>query len=249
MQLMKAYDKDNIKESDYTLLQRLHGSSLIARTIYAEDAVSLNFLQFLKNINDQIDVLENLNYVEEDVSNFKKVMGLEVKRMINSGVASYEAQEASIPFLGSKSRVVLSDLNDQWHWRLRARIKMIEIQTRSVPVTPYETVLFAKGSLPGVPETIKLGLDLQDRHAAFRRELLKDFERKDCVTLKSMIDVCLSNMKKYKDLDRTCDLDVSFLTDSAEGLLKDQAHKLLLDLSQAPERYSFRNSFTNPSGR
>ena len=150
---METFDKDHVKDDDYDLLQRVLNTSLLAKTIFAAEAVSLNYLQFVKNIHQQLEVLENLSYAAEDVSNFKKVMSLEVQRMIASGVGSYEREEASFLPLTKHSRVVLADLNDQWFWRLNARLKQIGINTRSVPILPYEAVLFAEGSLKGVPYT------------------------------------------------------------------------------------------------
>ena len=114
VRLMETFDKDHVKEDDYDLLQRVRNTSQLAKTIFAAEAVSLNYLQFLKNINQQLGVLENLSYAAEDVSIFKKVMSLEVQRMIASVVGSYETEEASLLFLTKHSRVVLSDLNDQW---------------------------------------------------------------------------------------------------------------------------------------
>ena len=230
VRLMETFDKDHVKDDDYDLLQRVLNTSLIAKTLFAAEAVSLNYLQFVKNIHQQLEVLENLSYAAEDVSNFKKVMALEVQRMIDSGAGSYEKDEISIMYLTKHSRVVLADLNDQWFWRLNARIKQIEINTRSVPLLPYEAVLFAEGSLKGVPTQIKLDSVLQERHASFRRQLLLDFKKKECITLKSMIDVVLANIKIYKQIDRTCDIDVSFLTDHAEDLIREKAYKMLVDL-------------------
>ena len=49
VRLMETFDKEHVKEDDYDLLQRVLNTSQLAKTIFATEAVSLNYLQFLKN--------------------------------------------------------------------------------------------------------------------------------------------------------------------------------------------------------
>ena len=230
LKVMASFDVKKTETADLVVLQRVMGSSLIARCYFTQAATTVTFLTFVKTIDAQIEVVENLNFKAEDCVNFRKVMSIEVSRLYGAGTLSYERQETSLSFCTVACRVNLADLNDHWFWRFGARVKTIGVQTRALPTFPWENALWPKGTMQGVPETIVLDGLLLAKHASFRRSMLEDIEKKKCVTLVEMQAVAVANLSSYKTLDRTCDLELSFLADHAKRLLMDASHKGIVQI-------------------
>ncbi len=80
----------------------------------------------------------------------------QVKDLDKSGIKDYERKESAIYFFTAKVQLVLSDLGDEWYFRLMARLKAAAVSARALAQLPWEDALFGDGAGPGFRELIKL---------------------------------------------------------------------------------------------
>ncbi len=86
------------------------------------EGLKLRYQQYVATINDRLRQLEDLAYTPADVQAFKDVMSHEA-RVVLERTATLEREPCEFVFMEATMRLKISDINDEWGFRLEARAR------------------------------------------------------------------------------------------------------------------------------
>ena len=99
--------------------------------------------------------MEYHNFEAAELASFRKIMMTSVESMCDDHVNTMDSKTHDVRYLDSLVPCAISNLNDEWGWRLQARYKTIAVSNGLVSRLPWETLLFGKGGhISSVPETV-----------------------------------------------------------------------------------------------
>jgi hypothetical protein len=203
---------------DPMAISRLSKSSTTGCKLFDDCAVKMDFKNFLENIDKRLNDLDHLDFNCQDVNDFKRLMSRTTSAMKHHGQKYFDKKAAKLTFLGSSIELPLGCLDDEWSFRLAARVKSAAVNAGLVRRLPWEVFLLEKDKIKGVRETCPVP-----------KELLKDIDncREACLgflgtgsmSISDMKRVCNHHSKALVSLDRTFILDIQFVNDEAETLI------------------------------
>ena len=202
---------------DLHTLQRVVTSSTIAKIMFTKLALKCNYLAFLKDVDSQVNNLEFHDYALNEVGSFKTVMRNSVKDLIAQGVQSWDRKESVVDFMTAKVKLTIADLNDDWVFRYAAKLKSTAINCKQLPLLPWEAALLPDGQVPGARQTIQISEELLRDHKNVRECALGYLGGRQ-LTFSDMRRTLSPHAKALLALDRTFDLELTFLTEHAEKL-------------------------------
>jgi hypothetical protein len=86
------------------------------------EGLKLRYQQYVATINDRLRQLEDLAYTPGDVQAFKDVLSQEA-RVVLERSAAFERKPCEFVFMEATMRIKISDINDEWGFRLEARAR------------------------------------------------------------------------------------------------------------------------------
>ena len=94
----------------------------VGALLYKGEGLKLRYQMYIATINDRLRQLEDLAYSPEDVQAFKDVMG-QGPRVVLERSAAFERKPCEFMFMEANMRIKISDINDEWGFRLDARAR------------------------------------------------------------------------------------------------------------------------------
>ena len=94
------------------------------------EGLKLRYQQYIATINDRLRQLEDLAYTPEDVQAFKDVMSQEARVVLERSQA-FERKPCEFVFMEATMRLKISDINDEWGFRLEARTRSQAVSQES----------------------------------------------------------------------------------------------------------------------
>ena len=92
---------------------------------------------YIKSIEDRVLQLEYNNFSKEDFEGFKCVMQTETKHLTRNS-PQFENKPANLHFLGLQMRLIVLSSNDEWSYRVEARMRTLAVSLNLVPRLQWE---------------------------------------------------------------------------------------------------------------
>jgi len=137
-----------------------------------------------------------------------------------------------------KVNVLMCGFNDQWSKRFYARVVALGLQNGQLPLMPWESVIFEPGAIPNV----RVSITIDEEHLAqarLAREAVLEMLGNEARTLKEIQKIVDDNARDLLDICEHFDMDLSFLADSAEGILQKQCKDEVLAALPTTEQPRF----------
>ena len=200
-------------------LSRVLRSSSIGEALFSDYARLLDFAVFVNTINARLDDLEHLDFKEDDVVSFKNIMRSTASNLKLHGQKTFDKKACELQFFGQACELVLACPDDEWSFRLAARVKTAAMNGRILTLLPWEQLILECGALPGVRENCMVPRSLL-KDAANCRDACNHFLN-GVNTISDMRRICSHHSKSLLALDRTFTLELTFLDCHAEKRLAD----------------------------
>ena len=127
-------------------------SSILATKVggllYKGEGLKMRYRLFLRTIDQRLAQLQDLSYAPEDLEAFKKVMGEESKLVLENCPA-FEKKVCTLLYLGVTMEFDIVGVNDEWSFRLAAKMQTQALSRAELPRLPWESLLFGEGALEG----------------------------------------------------------------------------------------------------
>ena len=146
------------KDAEIEDVEMMMKGSEIAKELFSQEARSLEGQQFEKEIEKRIYDLECEGFEPTEVGNFRRIMYAHAESFDSETASTFDGKELSLPFIGHDICTCISVPNDEWNFRLQARVKTLAVATRKVARTPWEIMLYGEdGKIPNTPECVDPG--------------------------------------------------------------------------------------------
>lgn len=208
-------------------LRRCLSSSDIGATMLSQAALKMNYSVYIQGISESLQDLESNRFIPEEVNNFKTVMMKRAKELQECGAMSYAKGLASIVFCSAKVCIPVQCPDDEWYYRLWAKVKSAGINNGCLKMAPWEELLFSVGGIPAVPETIKVNEELLS-DALNARDACMGLLGPQKLTLAEMKKVVGCHLKSLLALDRSFALEAAFLSDVVQEKLHERVQQQVL---------------------
>ncbi|CAK0839486.1 unnamed protein product [Prorocentrum cordatum] len=199
-------------------VQELLGTK-IGIELYRAEAGDMKYDLFTANCESMLDELEHNDYADTELEGFKNLMDAEMRDLAVFGFKTYQKKECNHEFLMERCKVTLASLRDDFWFRLIARVKSIAVNILELPRLPWEEVLWGgEGRIPGVPETVKVPMQVLKKNKNARGALISLMPRSVALTFAEMRD---SVAKHKAECIRMCPdfvHEVSFAMQHAEAV-------------------------------
>jgi hypothetical protein len=138
-----------------TEIQRIM-SSRVGKSMYGHAWLKVAWGLYVKKIEEQLANLEHNDFLLDEVESFKVLMLRESAALVASGHKLYDKKNASIEHLGQTLKLKLTCPNDEWSFRLAAKLKTVGVNSGVLKKLPWEDVICADGPIPGVAAHAKV---------------------------------------------------------------------------------------------
>lgn len=162
--------------------------------------------------------LDHVDFATDAVAGFRLAMETRAMELVKLGHSMFEKAISKMTFMGCEMQVAIHTPHDEFEYRLMAHIKSCIVNSGLVEMLPWESLLFERGSIAGVPQHANVPPALYAALAT-AREVARDFVGAAPMPLGDMIRVMTSKAKHLVNLDRSFALDLHFLTEHAEHML------------------------------
>jgi hypothetical protein len=122
----------------------------------------------VESIADRIAQLENSDFEDEGYAKRKQLAESDCDALVENGLDSFSNVEAVIDWIVGPRTMILEDPYDQYNYREQARIILISINAKVVPVLPWEAWFIDVGNMPGVPVISQVPQTLFQPHLCVR---------------------------------------------------------------------------------
>ena len=219
--------KDDVTPA-HILLSRALRACRIARSMFSDAAKKMNYDGFVSQVERGLESLVYHDFCANEIISFRAISAREAGKLVDEGELSFEKVDVRVTFLGTSVMIPRSSLHDDWEFRFAACIKSNACNSGCLPLMPWEKVLFKVGAIPHTSQTVKPPEEALHDYANVRDTVLHCMG-KDLVTFADMRKQAQSHAKTWLCLDRSFCLELSFLSEIAEGMAKEQLHHAVLD--------------------
>ena len=210
-------------DPDGRVLRRCITASCTTASMFKDLTKKSQYVLFVAAINERLKQLDFNDFDEVALSDFPVVMAQEVQSLKESGFDAYETRTSWIEFMGSKVKVELSDLDDEWRVRREALLKTLAVSSNSIRRLPWEVALHGDQSIAGIRQTVSLSDKITEPYVNVREVMFSIMG--DVRTLAEMLKILTSNEKLLYQSDRTCSvLELGYLKNHAEQDLLQSCH-------------------------
>ena len=105
--------------------------------MFEGEARQMSYALFIETIENKIKGLEHLNYVEEEWNNFVIAMKVTTKQVM-SGLPGFSKKPCRLSMLNVPMTVSILSANDEWSFRLQARVRSVGVSCKALPRMPWE---------------------------------------------------------------------------------------------------------------
>lgn len=187
---------------------------------------------YVSEVKQSLTDLEHNGYAADELQSFREVMSQKVARLKSQGHRRM-TWEMKTEMLGEEITLNMDDPNDEWMWRLHARVKSIAINTRQLKPLWYEEILVPQGTLADAPSHLVLPDSMVEQYMAARgtvADLLAGVSEMDMA-----VKIVSTAADTLLDLDKSFECDLAFLNQSAGAMLKNRVHQEVLGALPGPK--------------
>jgi hypothetical protein len=170
----------------------------------------------------------HLDFDQDAVEDFKRCMVQTASQVVAVGGKCFERRHMIVEYISQKIDVEVESPNDEWEFSLLAAMKSIAINGGQLPMLPWEALLYSPGDLDAFPAFAKIPDSLLVEVVSAREAALSYLGTNN-LTIRDMIKIMNGRSGALKQLERTFELDMVFLTERVEQLLIDRVHKEVLE--------------------
>ena len=214
--------KDNVEQAAGAV-QRIVRSSAVGASMFRHAFLRVSRVLFIEKVQEKLRALEHLDFQIPDVDVFKREMVQEVGQLLDSGHKRFDKWAGKVTYCGQDFNMPMEDPNDEWSYRLDAHLKTTAINSGLMPMLPYEALLFDPGSMLGIRSHAKIPEKLLAKYVD-AREATKDLIGDKPLSMADMIRVVERAGKSLKALDRSFELDLTWLSQFGQSLLARRCH-------------------------
>ena len=203
-------------------------ATAVGATLYQAEGARLQYDQFLGRIADRIGQLEYHDFRSEEVRSFRALMQVEA-REVSKGAPRFAKKTGTLDFLGEDMQMAILSVNDEWSFRLAARVKAVAVSRGQLPRLPWEVVVFGdRDPLPGFPETVKVPDDLIEPYTNVRAAAKKLLDGYEGLTFADMRRFVAAQADILTGMDRHFAIELQFLRVHAEEVAERGVRSKLL---------------------
>jgi hypothetical protein len=215
------------EDEDYTAIphaiKRVIESGETGKTMFRHAWKQVAVALFRTDVSHKLQDLIHNDFTEDEVSSFKDLMRKQasnVEKVLHPAVYKGGAE---VEFLGELCKEVLVEsVNDEWELRLWAATKSVGINTGAIKKLPWEALIFT-GPIKDLPTVCPIPVSLLNEVAP-GRDSLQDLFADAPLTMAGYKDKVNKRYKKLRKVDRSIELEVAFLMERAEPMLRAKLH-------------------------
>lgn len=201
----------------------------VGSLLYKGEGLVVRYKLFVRSIEERLKQLEDLGHTADDMSNFKTVVVAEARVVMESAPA-FERKVCSLRFLGERMEISILSVNDEWGFRLAAKMHSLAISQSQVRRMPWEELIFDDKKLDGLPETIMVPEEHLTAAKNVREACLNILKGYEWATFADMVKIVSAQSESLLELDRFWALELHFLKSHARALgekkVKDGRHSI-----------------------
>ena len=214
------------------LIRATH-TSLISASMFDEEMLKMAKIAYIDNIENKLRELLDVGLSEDDILIFDhrmKEMTQKLARPHGTSTGhSFEKVKTHIAFMTVAKMVVTVNVgNDEWKIRKRAFFVTLMLNSGQATPLPWEQLCFDVGGMDGIPSHVRVPEGLADEFL-HGREAIRDMMPDGIVLLKDMQSELERVTKHCLDMDPYLALELAFLQDHAETMIRDRCHVAVLD--------------------
>lgn len=213
-------------------------STQCGKALYKAEGAKLEYQSFIDTVGKYIKDMDEEHFKEDDVIDLDRVM-LGHSRRMTKELRTFVKKKSTVSIFETKVTVLINSINDEWHFRLHARIRSLAVNTGGVPRTAWEVLLWGDaGLIEGLPQTLKVPENMLFDIKNVRRAVAKILSGYSFLTFAEMKDLIGAHEDELIGIDRFFAIEVAFLKDHAEAI----AQKMVRDkaLLAFPDSKNFR---------
>lgn len=221
------------REDHPLAVKRLASSTLVGESMFKGDMLKVNRATFIIDVDKRLLDVAHLDFEAGAVEAFRAACRAGAENLIQLGAKRFEKRQSAVEFFGRAVVIDTESPNDEWDWRLAAFTKQIGFNTKKLQATAWEKLLFEPGELEGIPSACNMPVQNLKTSTACRAELV-DLIGSEPRTLVQMLKDVRNKIKLLRKVDEFVDLEVEFLAQHAEELLKEKLRAEMLGYFPGP---------------
>jgi hypothetical protein len=241
----------NDKRPETPKLMRVLSTSL-GQALFKAQGVQLRWVMFTEEVHKRLADLENLDFVEEEIASFQKVMTREVSQFVGDEEDAKKRTKftkhevVTTLFCNPITKKDIVNLNNCWNYPLHCKLVTLAVSNNNVPRLPHEVALFGdRDHLPGVRETVPLPESVLGPLKNVRRACLDLLQPVVKKSLADWIATIVNNEGYLCGLCKTFSIEIDWLRDDVTPLLKARCESLIEDaFPNAIAMGSFKETWT-----
>jgi len=189
-----------------------------------------------QDIIKKIQDVEHENYISLALRSFKDCMTLNAKAIMSQKGQKYKKMEVEFNFGGKEVKMDVGSASEEWQFHLDKRVQEVALQGGLVDFLPWEDLFFSAGSLPDVPQTIRVPEDCLRKIRDVREFCLEHID--STMTIAHMVKAIKSKEKTLLKMNANFKLNLHMLKNYAQEWVEDDVkHQVLacLPSEQSPD--------------
>ena len=220
--------------------------SLTGSLLYKEQGTKMNYSLYLLKIDQDLKCLEDNRYEEAEMVSFKSLIKARAAYVMQ-GVPMFTQKNTVIGYLFTGVSVSVSSANDEWAFRLAARIRTIAWSNKQLVKLPWEILLVGQDNrIDGTPETILFSDDELEKARNVRAAAMRIISGAGSTFKAWRQLLCGEDVKnELEKMDRFWKLDLKLIEGRAEIVAVEQVRSKALacfPTSQVFEGYNIETS-------
>ena len=124
----------------------------------------------------------------------------------------------------------VTNLNDEWFWRLNVAMLECAINRGDIEKALHEDMLWGSKPIPNAPQTVVVPASLLAPHKTSRKAFAKIVKTARCTTVEGLKKTFLKHKTALVKMNRAVVLDYVFMEENCEALINQQIHDDILAL-------------------
>ncbi len=209
-------------------IKRVVESSMTGKHNFKSAWLKATRAMFQATIMERIMKLEHLDFVEDELSTFKTSMIAQAASLHIMGHQTNRRNDIALELRTQKLVVVSESANDEWEFRLMARVKTVALNSGALQPLPWKSMLLKLGGIADTPRFTQVPDAMPAQCRAARKMAQLFLKEKKATTFHQMIATINSKADALRALDRSFECEIAFLNDFVESMAQVRIRKSAL---------------------
>ena len=226
--------EDNSEALDENKVETLVASSLIGAELFCKESSRCEVKAYVQDVEKRLLELENQDFSQDEVEAFKTLCMAGANQLDDETWTVCVEDKVEVTMLCARLMLPQVNPNDQWSFRLEAKIRTLAISTNVLKILCWESWVFGDSApLPSISEHTKIdpALIFDAQNA---REFLENKLEGKCHSIDSVKKTVNGHVTELLKLDRSFFLEIAFLNDHYDDLVETRMRDHMLECLPRP---------------